>query len=691
MEGSQRNLPPYAGGVRGGGVAPPAKVPLFASAFPQRQPSPPSSGFQSVSRREEEQNIDGNWPNNTSSNSNYSRGYGVNIPMGSIPALPGFPATSGFSPYIAPQQQQGVGGGEPGAPAQLNTPGNEFAVAPYQLQRKQQQPPFQSPPSKINPFPGDPDPPRTGAAPHSLHQRHHVDINFNSTANVSSAQPTRIGRPIQPQPANPTVPTSSMQPPNPIRVPSVHPQLPGSQQHQLPMYPTAFTAYGTGPRGGGPGVIQRQKPELVPPANWAALQTVSSSSHVSKADSRVPPARSRPPSPLTTTNSVSISVSPHPSTKPPQATPQVPVLVPPPTTATGGGPGAAATIGVASPPAPPSTQKIVYIPPSPAGAIIAKRFRTKLCGNFMQRGTCPFDQRCMFAHGEAELRSTNQNFRDGITTEEAIRQFQRGAPLPIVPTSTSAPAPTPASASDSVPPPPPAASPLQRESPIVEADPLRVEISPDESLPSRSTPPSTNPTMSTLPQPNLQHPRLPSPLAAGAGVRSLLSIYQRDDDRQTKLSSPGSQQQQQQPLPEEFIQTQSTSVLSDRSGSRLDSLSGSGIFASQHQQQSTLDQQSSPPTLTTGGGGGDLTSGVSAAGVPSRGSVAAARGTGRALSSPSFTNSGDVASESDPTASAPAPSGRLQRQRSSDGQAHYRRDPYAWNLRMQLEEEQERK
>jgi hypothetical protein len=57
--------------------------------------------------------------------------------------------------------------------------------------------------------------------------------------------------------------------------------------------------------------------------------------------------------------------------------------------------------------------------------IVAERFRTKLCNKWLQTGVCPYDVRCMFAHGEDELRTTAMNLRDGLTTEHSIRLFKR--------------------------------------------------------------------------------------------------------------------------------------------------------------------------------------------------------------------------------------------------------------------------
>jgi hypothetical protein len=55
----------------------------------------------------------------------------------------------------------------------------------------------------------------------------------------------------------------------------------------------------------------------------------------------------------------------------------------------------------------------------------AERFRLKLCRNYVAKGTCPYEYRCMFAHGEAELRTAEQNLRDGLYTEEAVKSYQR--------------------------------------------------------------------------------------------------------------------------------------------------------------------------------------------------------------------------------------------------------------------------
>jgi hypothetical protein len=57
--------------------------------------------------------------------------------------------------------------------------------------------------------------------------------------------------------------------------------------------------------------------------------------------------------------------------------------------------------------------------------ILASRYKTKMCKNFVAKGECPYEVRCMFAHGEKELRTSEDNIRDGLVTEEAIKAFQR--------------------------------------------------------------------------------------------------------------------------------------------------------------------------------------------------------------------------------------------------------------------------
>lgn len=53
------------------------------------------------------------------------------------------------------------------------------------------------------------------------------------------------------------------------------------------------------------------------------------------------------------------------------------------------------------------------------------RFKTRLCDKFILTwGNCPYGTRCMFAHGEEELRTAEENLSCGLVTKGAIRLFQ---------------------------------------------------------------------------------------------------------------------------------------------------------------------------------------------------------------------------------------------------------------------------
>jgi hypothetical protein len=57
--------------------------------------------------------------------------------------------------------------------------------------------------------------------------------------------------------------------------------------------------------------------------------------------------------------------------------------------------------------------------------ILAERFKTKMCRSYERTGSCPYVHRCMFAHGDHELRNKDMNLADGLVTEEAIKLFKR--------------------------------------------------------------------------------------------------------------------------------------------------------------------------------------------------------------------------------------------------------------------------
>lgn len=56
---------------------------------------------------------------------------------------------------------------------------------------------------------------------------------------------------------------------------------------------------------------------------------------------------------------------------------------------------------------------------------LAERYKTKMCANYMRSGTCPYDVRCDFAHGEEDLHTVDVNRKLGLTTREAIKLRQR--------------------------------------------------------------------------------------------------------------------------------------------------------------------------------------------------------------------------------------------------------------------------
>jgi hypothetical protein len=61
--------------------------------------------------------------------------------------------------------------------------------------------------------------------------------------------------------------------------------------------------------------------------------------------------------------------------------------------------------------------------------ILAERFKTKMCQNHTKTGVCPYEARCMFAHGDADLRTKEMNLQDNLVTEDAIKAFQRARAL----------------------------------------------------------------------------------------------------------------------------------------------------------------------------------------------------------------------------------------------------------------------
>jgi hypothetical protein len=73
--------------------------------------------------------------------------------------------------------------------------------------------------------------------------------------------------------------------------------------------------------------------------------------------------------------------------------------------------------------APPASPPATAPTPPPAG--IAARFRTRLCETYEATRRCPYAYRCMFAHGRGQLRTATVNVADGLTSEAAVKTFQK--------------------------------------------------------------------------------------------------------------------------------------------------------------------------------------------------------------------------------------------------------------------------
>ena len=55
--------------------------------------------------------------------------------------------------------------------------------------------------------------------------------------------------------------------------------------------------------------------------------------------------------------------------------------------------------------------------------LFATRFKTEMCRTYSAEGACPYEGRCMFAHGAGDLRTEAMNERDGLTSALAVREW----------------------------------------------------------------------------------------------------------------------------------------------------------------------------------------------------------------------------------------------------------------------------
>jgi len=57
--------------------------------------------------------------------------------------------------------------------------------------------------------------------------------------------------------------------------------------------------------------------------------------------------------------------------------------------------------------------------------LFALRFRTEYCRTFMCTGECRYRDKCMFAHGDSEMRTEAQNEADELVSDKAVRIWIR--------------------------------------------------------------------------------------------------------------------------------------------------------------------------------------------------------------------------------------------------------------------------
>lgn len=93
-----------------------------------------------------------------------------------------------------------------------------------------------------------------------------------------------------------------------------------------------------------------------------------------------------------------------------------------------------------APPQPQSKQKsgaVASPPPMLMGDVLA--YKTRLCNSYLGGTVCRYGPRCRFAHGNHDLRTQDDNFRHGLTSEQALIVFQAAmrnrpdgsTPLPV--------------------------------------------------------------------------------------------------------------------------------------------------------------------------------------------------------------------------------------------------------------------
>jgi hypothetical protein len=112
----------------------------------------------------------------------------------------------------------------------------------------------------------------------------------------------------------------------------------------------------------------------------------------------------------------------------------------------------------------------------PTTGPVPEYFRTVLCTHFRPGGSgdCPYESRCRYAHGVSQLRTMEMNIKDGLVTEEAVRQFLWRPNLQLAMTGTVL-VPPPGS-----PPPPAQPAPTPQKLPTIDEFPTLGALYPDQ-------------------------------------------------------------------------------------------------------------------------------------------------------------------------------------------------------------------
>jgi hypothetical protein len=170
-------------------------------------------------------------------------------------------------------------------------------------------------------------------------------------------------------------------------------------------------------------------------------------------------------------------------------------------------------------------------------------FKTRLCNSYLGGAVCRYGPRCRFAHGPSDLRTQDENFKHGLTSEKALVVFQAAmrnrpaASLPLpVPANPSAIAPGAALSQAAAQMQQPFGLPPQKQQPfVVVPDGMTNESSVSWSMGSTNSlsfpsfgsafvPPSPMLYMANQQQPNSLYTLLPAPVNPAGGAAGVASF-----------------------------------------------------------------------------------------------------------------------------------------------------------------------